>query len=109
MERLEAQAQQHALTSAESSLVQADNPVADRIAVAINYMLKLFAESKGAKSHLGLKLGTKLVTEMMSDLKDSDMPPIMMEFYIKQLGSMILWCATGVKDETLPWPADFEI
>jgi hypothetical protein len=103
-------------TSAESSLVLAANlanPVAERVGVAIKYMLGLFAQSRNAQNNakvsVGLKLGTRLVTEMMEDLRDNDIPPAIMELYLKQLGAMILWTASGVKDESLPWPPDFEV
>jgi hypothetical protein len=76
-------------------------------------MLNLFAQSKNASGNksvsMGLKLGTKLVTEMMEDLRDNDIPPAIMELYLKQLGAMILWTASGVKDPSLPWPPDFEV
>lgn len=94
-----------------SSITALDNPVADRVSVTVGYMLKLLATRKndGGKASVGIKLGTKLVTEMMNDLKDSDMPPEIMGFYLRQLGAMIMWTATGERDESLPWPDDFEI
>lgn len=103
------QSEARALTSGESIIeAQAENPVADRLAVAAKYILGL--AGKGSARHsVGIKLGGKLVTEMLNDLKDSDMPPVVMEFYIKQLGAMIMWTATGIRDESLPWPEDFQV
>jgi hypothetical protein len=103
-------------TSEESSLVLAaelQNPVAERLGVAVKYMLSLFAASKNAQENqklkIGMKIGSKLIGEMMNDLRDSDLPPAIMELYLKQVGAMVLWTATGVKDPSLPWPPDFEI
>jgi hypothetical protein len=76
-------------------------------------MLSLFAASKNAQENqklkIGMKIGSKLIGEMMNDLRDSDLPPAIMELYLKQVGAMVLWTATGVKDPSLPWPPDFEI
>lgn len=98
------------LTQTESSsiAVQADNPVVERLAVAAQYVLRSAAGANG-KYSMGIKLGSKLIAEMMNDLKDSTMPPHIMEFYIKQLGGVIIWTATGEKDPDLPWPADLEV
>jgi hypothetical protein len=99
-----------ALTSQESSIpVPDDNPVVDRLNTTIKYMMGLFARNPNARNHVAMKLGTKMVTEMLSDLKDSDMHPDVMAFYMKQLGSVILWTGTGEKTPDLPWPEDFEV
>lgn len=69
----------------------------------------LFAKSGSAKASMGMKLGAKLIGEMLSDLKDSEVPAPIMEIYMKQLSAVISWCATGEKDPDLPWPPDFEV
>jgi hypothetical protein len=100
-------------TLAESYPVPEASPVVERLGVAVKYMLALVANSKGAsenkKVSVGAKLGAKLATEMLSDLADSELPPAVMEFYLRQVGAMVLWTATGEKDPSLPWPSDFEV
>lgn len=99
--------------SEESSLALAASPVVERIGIAVKYMLNLVAQSKNAQNNksvtMGMKLGSKLITEMMTDLQDNEIPPAIMELYLKQIASMFYWTATGEKDPTLPWPSDFEV
>jgi hypothetical protein len=72
-------------------------------------MMGLFSKNENARKHAAFKLGSRMITEMMKDLRDSDMHPDIMAFYMKQLGSVVLWTGTGEKDSSLPWPDDFEV
>lgn len=96
--------------SAEYSIaVPDDAAVYDRLRTAANYILEIAGKANASRSHIGYKFGAKLMTEMLSDLKDSGMPPVFLEYYLKQLGSMMLWTATGTQDPDLPWPEDFNV
>lgn len=93
-----------------SIAVPDSNPVTERVGVAVNYMLSLFANSgKGGKGGAAAKIGSRLVSEMLNDLKDTDMPPEIMAFYLRQLGNLILWTADGRQNPELPWPQDFQV
>ncbi|HEY6020720.1 MAG TPA: hypothetical protein VIY48_12740 [Candidatus Paceibacterota bacterium] len=80
---------------------EAEAVVYRRLNSVLDYVSKMVpADAKGAK------IAQRIGREMVGDL--SEVPPEIVEFYIKQLAGMMFWCATGETLDGVVLPEDFE-
>lgn len=54
----------------------------------------------------GAVIVRRVAAEMLNEI--GEMPPEFIEFYIKQLSTMMYWTATGETIDDMPLPEDFE-
>lgn len=51
-------------------------------------------------------IGKRIAGEMLTDM--TEIPPEFVEFYLKQLATMVYWTATGQALDEIPLPDGFE-
>lgn len=54
----------------------------------------------------GAMIGKRIAGEMLTDM--TEIPPEFVEFYLKQLATMVYWTATGEALDEIPLPEGFE-
>lgn len=76
---------------------------------AIRYGVGLVAKGKGS-DHPGLKIGMKVVGNMMRDMRESNPPPEVMKAAVDQLTMLMSWVGSGVRDPSIdPWPEELDV
>lgn len=93
--------------SPESTTLAQDNPIFDRLKIAAHYMITKGNSVEGPKQ-FKVKIISKLLNEAMEDMVDADLHPEIMGLYLRQLGGMIDWVATGEWKSEIPIPEGFE-
>jgi hypothetical protein len=83
-----------------------DNPVMQRAATAISYMISKGNAAGGDRKPV-MRIVSKIVREALVDA--SEVPPAIAEFYMKQLSAMIWWVACGEASPEVPLPEDFTV
>lgn len=87
--------------SSSTTPVVDDAPVFDRLRKVVNYVSdQIPAGSKG--SVIGKRIAGELLTDM------TEIPPEFVEFYLKQLATMVYWTSTGKALDEIPLPPGFE-
>jgi hypothetical protein len=86
---------------------QADSPVFLRIAAMMNYTIGALDESDNAKIRKFRKMLELIAMEALEELRDA--PGAAVEHHFARSANLMIWAATGRKDDSLPWPKDFEI
>lgn len=79
----------------------ADLPILNRMNQVIDYMSN--AVPTGFKASGIMK---RVAREMLSEM--DEIPPEILEFYVKQLSTMLYWVATGAALDDMPLPENFE-
>ena len=90
--------------SRSSTPAQDDAPVVGRLRVTMEYLLRSISASSetGSKAAILMK---KVMLDAMHDL--ADVPPDIVEFYMRQSASVLYWAATGQVVTDTPLPDDF--
>lgn len=92
-------------TDSQSSIpAQDDPPVIARMRVTMEYLLRSISASSdtGNKAAILMK---KVMLDAFHDL--ADVPPDIVEFYMRQSASVLYWAATGEVVTDTPLPDDF--
>lgn len=81
-----------------------DAPVIKRMRVTAQYLLNSISSSSetGGKAAILMK---KIILDSFNDL--ADVPPDIVEFYMRQSASVLYWAATGEVVTDTPLPDDF--
>jgi hypothetical protein len=73
-----------------------------RARVAVAYMV---SKGKDGNKSATWRIVNKIVAEAITDA--SEIPPVIAEFYMKQLSALMFWVACGEWSADIPKPEDF--